>query len=144
MTRDEVKLLLATSALAVERAMVALYHCQTATEQSTARTVEHNGRGFNALDASFGSSLAKQVVGGRKLSPRQIQCGRKMAIKYAGQLTRMTNEDSLELFQASKVYATWVNDDNKMSHLIFRHDPFQRYHGEHWTARHIGGCLSSP
>lgn len=141
MIRDEVKLLLATSALAVERALVALYHCQTETERSTARTVEHNGRGFNALDAAFGTSLAKQVKEGKTLSPRQIQCGRKLAIKYVGQLTRMTREEGLELFQARKVDAKWADDIFCLNGLIALHDPFQRYDGEHWTAEHIGHCL---
>src|SRR3990167_4709507 len=71
---------------AVERALVVVYGRQTAAEQASDSTSELNGRGFSGVDAEFGSSLARQVLAGRRLSPRQLKFGRRIARKYARQL----------------------------------------------------------
>jgi len=86
MKLEDIKSLLDSNDRAVERAMVVLFERQTADEQASNTTSHKNGRGFNGLDANFGSSLARQVMAGRRLSPKQLQYARKMAHKYAGQL----------------------------------------------------------
>lgn len=80
----------------IERCIVVLYGFQTPTEQDMETTAQHNGEGFNATDAPFLSSLAKQIersnrLPGTRLSPRQLLTGRDRLLKYAGQLARYAN-----------------------------------------------------
>jgi len=90
-TAESIKALLDANDRAVMRALVALYERQTADEQANAHTSHLNGMGFNGYDAEFGTSLAKQVIRGCILSPRQIAAGRKMCKKYARQLAEVAN-----------------------------------------------------
>lgn len=75
----------------VERATVAIYERQTASEQAVQETNEHNGRGYNGTDATLMSSFAEQIKRGRSLSPKQMVYARKKIMKYAGQLARIAN-----------------------------------------------------
>lgn len=74
------------------RGIVAIYERQTADEQQSETTEEHNAMGFNGTDAKFGTSLAKQILAGRSLSIKQAQAARKMMRKYAGQLVKCAKE----------------------------------------------------
>jgi len=49
--------------------------------------VEQNGRGFNGVDATFGSSLAQQVLAGRTLTLKQLRAAQQMLKKYTNQLS---------------------------------------------------------
>ena len=73
-----------------------LYDRQTADEQQSSSTKHHNGRGFNAFDADFMSSLARQVRinkdKGTILSPKQLKYARKCLKKYVNQLVEIANE----------------------------------------------------
>lgn len=91
-TKDEILALLAERDAAVARALVALYERQTADEQSALITTHHNKMGFNGLDARFGSELARKVLKGWTLSPKQLAAARKMLRKYAGQLVLVANQ----------------------------------------------------
>jgi hypothetical protein len=80
-------------AYAVEEAILRIYDRQTSDEQNSLVTVHANGVGFSAFDAEFMSSLAQQIranrygnPNGRRLSPRQLEIGRKKIKRYAGQL----------------------------------------------------------
>ena len=90
-TKNEIKQLLITSDKAVVRGLVAIFQLQTQNEQYSDSTSELNGVGFNGLDAKFGCSLAKQILSQRSLSLKQIEAGRKLILKYAGQLMRIAN-----------------------------------------------------
>jgi hypothetical protein len=70
----------------VELAIVAIYNRQTADEQATRSTNQNNSRGFNGLDAEFGTSLAQAVIKYGSLSPRQAPHARKIVGKYWQQL----------------------------------------------------------
>jgi len=85
-TKEEIKTLLEQNDRAVERGLVAIYNRQTEDEQFAQTTSHHNGRGFNGIDASFGSKLAEVVLKGWHLSPKQVACARRILRKYAGQL----------------------------------------------------------
>lgn len=77
---------------AVDRAMVALYNRQTASERVAETTHESNGRGFNYYDAKPGSYYAKWVLAGNHLSGRHLVNARRLAIKYRRQLAEEANE----------------------------------------------------
>ena len=62
-TLDSIILLLNSNDGAVGRAMVVLLSRQTAGEASMGATVESNGRGFTAFNASTGTYIAKWVLG---------------------------------------------------------------------------------
>ncbi len=89
---------LATSDKWVLRAVLVIFEGQTAAEQDTESTREHNGIGFNSADAEILSSFAKQIIdheaGKSKfrspLSPRQMAMARKKISKYAKQLLRVS------------------------------------------------------
>ncbi len=94
--KDTVRALLANNAQAVYKALICLYNRKTADEQQSEDTKHLNGRGFNARDAQFGSSLAQQCINPDKryrnpLSPNQLAAARRMLNKYAGQLARVAN-----------------------------------------------------
>lgn len=76
---------------AVRRALIVLYRQQTPEEQGEGMTIEANAKGFNMMDAHYGSELARVVLSGGKLSPRQTSAARGMLMKYLGQLVRLQN-----------------------------------------------------
>jgi hypothetical protein len=68
------------------RALVVLYSFQTESEQLSQSTHDHNGAGFNSVDAYILSAFAKQLDQRGFLSPKQYDiCFHKLP-KYAGQL----------------------------------------------------------
>jgi len=94
-TNDEIKRLLETNDKMVSRSLVKLYEYQTESEQDAEETHEQNGVGFNGIDAGFLTSIAKQVISGRTLSTKQLASTRKTILKYAGQITRIANEQAI-------------------------------------------------
>jgi len=85
-TVEQIKVKVGTDSKWAERAVVALWHRQTAHEQGMQATIEHNGVGFNGVDAGILSSFAEQVRRGRTLSERQLRIAYKKLPKYARQL----------------------------------------------------------
>lgn len=85
-TLESIRALLDTRDDAVQRAITLLYARQTAEEQASAVTVEHNGRGFNGADAELLTSFAQQIARGRNLTPRQMEFARRKVRKYARQI----------------------------------------------------------
>ena len=77
----------------VKRSLLRLFAEQTADEQAMGATTEHNGFGFNGVDAEFMSSVAKFLTEKGYLSPKQIAWTRKKIRKYAGQLTTLANAE---------------------------------------------------
>jgi len=90
-TTEEIKALLAESDKAVARAILAIYNRQTEDEQAIKETTDHNGVGYNGVDANFMSSLAQFYQSKGFLSSGQLKYGRKSIMKYAGQLTEIAN-----------------------------------------------------
>jgi len=90
-TAEEIKVLLTESDKAVARAILAIYKLQTADEQAIKETTEHNGVGYNGVDANFMSSLAQFYQSKGFLTDGQLKYGRKAIMKYAGQLTTIAN-----------------------------------------------------
>lgn len=93
-TKDEIRENILKNSKWVERAIVAVYRRQTAMEQNAECTVEHNNIGFSACDAHNGSYMAKWILSGRSLSGKWLEKGRKIALKYCGQLTDYANANS--------------------------------------------------
>ncbi len=99
-SRDEIANRLMHDARWLWRGVVAIFEKQTADEQNTESTSHNNRVGFNANDAKFLSSLAKQILdwrrGGSKypypLSIKQTEIARSKMQKYAGQLHRIALE----------------------------------------------------
>ena len=86
-TRERVCHLLATDDRAVVRAIKQLYARQTAGEREVGATTERNGRGFNARDAEFLTSVAQALPRWRdQMTPKQLAVARKMLPKYWRQL----------------------------------------------------------
>lgn len=97
-TVEQIRELLETRNVAVEKAILTLYEHQTRDEQETETTKYDNGVGFNGLDAEFLSSLAKQMLANRygrlkgsRLTENQMKYARKKVMKYAGQLVKIAN-----------------------------------------------------
>jgi hypothetical protein len=91
---------------ALGRALVLIFNRQTSTEQASNTTSQNNGRGFNGMDADFGSSVAKKFMHYGRMTPRQTRAVAKMLLKYAGQLAEEKNQQGstlpLEQAQAAK------------------------------------------
>ena len=90
-TIEEIRELLKESDKAVARAILAIYNRQTEDEQTIKETTDHNGIGYNGVDANFMSSLAQFYQSKGFLSAGQLKYGRKAIMKYAGQLTEIAN-----------------------------------------------------
>jgi hypothetical protein len=90
-SEDEVMDLLDRDDRVLFGALKHLYACQTENEKASASTREHNGKGFNAYDAEFLTSICKQLLERGTLSPKQKEVARKKLKKYRKQLTALAN-----------------------------------------------------
>ena len=115
-TKEDIVRMLTLSNTAVERAVMALYERQTADEQATQATREHNGVGFNGTDAPILTSFAEQLKGigwytnnygvsvrrnaPRRLSEKQLALARRKVLKYAGQLAAIANANTTHVAEA--------------------------------------------
>lgn len=91
-TSDEIKNLVQTNDIVLVRALIQLYDCQTAEEKSSCETTEHNGMGFNGVDAPILSSFAEFYIKRGFLSEKQMILARKKLVKYTKQLTLLANK----------------------------------------------------
>lgn len=79
--------------------LTTIFDMQTAEEQASDMTVEHNGVGFSGTDAEFLSSVAKQLIGKQEkygkdtayLSAKQTEYVQKIMPKYARQYLDLTS-----------------------------------------------------
>ena len=90
-TDASIKLLLECNPKAVIRGICAIYKHQTLTEQEAGDTIEHNGVGFNAVDAEILSSFVSFYKKRGFLSPKQMVIAKKKVMKYAKQLRKIAN-----------------------------------------------------
>ena len=90
-TEEEIKNLIQTNDTVLYRALTKLYACQTADEQKSGETKEHNNIGFNGIDAPIMSSFAEFLNRTGFLTEKQKVIARKKMIKYNKQLTRIAN-----------------------------------------------------
>ena len=102
MTKEQTINLLKRSDEMVKQSLVFLFQQQTAEEQGVKATCEQNGRGFNGFDAPFLSSLAEQVIKHGTLSEKQLTYARRDLVKYAGQLSAMS-EDEPSMYTAQTI-----------------------------------------
>lgn len=91
-TRGEIEIRMQEDLRWLERAIVAIYERQTAAEQAAGQTREHNGIGFNGVDAPFLTYLAEWILSGKHLSGKFLIKARKRMVKYSGQLQRIAME----------------------------------------------------
>lgn len=91
-TKEAILLRLEKSDEWLIRGLLAIYAKQTEEEKVAELTKEHNGIGFNGVDANILTDLAKQYQRTNGyMSIRQIALIRKKMKKYAGQLARIAN-----------------------------------------------------
>lgn len=93
----EIRQLLMANSGAVERAVVAIYKRQTGQERDTHSSSVKNGVGFNSHDAPYFSELAKTLLGGHHILPRELGYSRQAMLKYAKQLRDIANGRLAEL-----------------------------------------------
>ena len=74
-----------------KRALLRIYANQEREEQLAASVTLRNGIGFTPADAKLLTGIAEQLVGSRRLSPRQWEILYKLLPKYARQLQRGTS-----------------------------------------------------
>lgn len=134
-TMEQIKQNITSDRNWAERAIVRLYQEQTAAEQSMMETTVKNGVGFNALDAEILSSFAEQVMthharrdNNHRLSEKQFAIAFKKLGKYAGQLYRLSYQDTAVTVKTSpKQYATEASSlgltlDKNMPDQLFHED----------------------
>lgn len=78
LTKQQVSELILTNDRAVERALICLFRRQTRAEQSSNTTQLHNDIGFTHADSHWGCINAKMVLGGKRLTPFQLEQWRKL------------------------------------------------------------------
>ena len=124
MNRNQVRQLLLSNTRAVERALMALYHCQTLDEQRSSNTTESNGKGFNAFDAELGSYYARWCISGRHLTGYHVGKARTIALRYVGQLARMSQTPAVR--PTPKQVVVIVRSEADMVDALSYLDRFQR------------------
>ena len=90
-TKSEISSLLYSNDKMVVRSLIKLYNYQTEEEKAEEMTKEDNGVGFNAIDAEILSNIAEQVIKTKRLTFKQLELVRRKIMKYAGQLTKIAN-----------------------------------------------------
>lgn len=90
-TEEEIRDLVQTNDTVLYGALKKLYACQTEDERADQETKEHNGMGFNGVDAPFLSSVAEFLLKRGFLTDKQKMYTRKKLVKYNKQLTRLAN-----------------------------------------------------
>lgn len=93
-TEQEIHRLVQTNDRALYGALMELYRRQTASEQKARTTRERNGRGFNAPDANFLTSVAIYFRNHGYLTFNQRIVTRKKIAKYTKQLTKIANKEA--------------------------------------------------
>jgi len=84
--RDAIEYMLAHNERALCRAILAIYARQTASEQATQQTKDHNNIGFTGVDAELLSSFAEGIKKYGRLTDRQKVYAEKKMPKYWRQL----------------------------------------------------------
>ena len=92
---EYVKNKLATSAAWQLRALEVIFSRQTTSEQHSDTTQEVNDIGFSGAHAEIGSSLAKQYLKRRTLSPKQMAIVAKIMPRYWKQVMSVIPDDKL-------------------------------------------------
>ena len=92
-TKDEIKGLIESRDDAVVRGMLRIYDLQTESEKVFADTHAHNGVGFSGGDGEIMSSFVELYNKTNFLSYKQMKIARKKMLKYAGQLTKISNKE---------------------------------------------------
>lgn len=77
----------------VERAVMAIFDKQTASEQRLEEAIIKNNVGFNKPDSSLMSYYARWIRSGHHLSGNHLEKARKGILKYAGQLAKIANHE---------------------------------------------------
>ena len=126
MNKVQVAALLASNPRAIEAAILGLYARQTVGEQHTSSTIESNGRGFNYMDAEYGTYLAKWLQSGRHLTGSHLVRARRMATFYWRQVGEMSQVLRFAPTPAPKVRPIHIVG-NDMSHLLAVYDRFQQF-----------------
>ena len=84
---DFIKNMLRTNRVWATKGLLRIYERQTASEQASQTTHDHNGVGFTGADAEILSSFAQQVLGNRFVgSEKQLRILHHKMPKYARQL----------------------------------------------------------
>jgi len=104
---EYVKNKLATDPNWASRAILKLYECQTAAEQTIGNTTDNNGVGFNGLDGVILSSFAQQLLKGRTLTAKQLVIAHKKLPKYGKQVLSFIPVEKQQAIEA-KIEA-WQN-----------------------------------
>ena len=90
-TAEEIKNLVQTNDKVLYGALKKLYACQTADEKASGETSESNGKGFNAIDAPFLTSVSEFLIKTGFLTDKQKVIVRKKLVKYNKQLVELAN-----------------------------------------------------
>lgn len=89
LTPEFIRNKLATDDVWLEAAVKAIYRRQTSEEQQAGATLEHNGRGFNGVDARSGTYMANWLNQGKHLDGKWLVLARKIMPKYTAQLMQV-------------------------------------------------------
>ena len=92
-TKEEIKGLIESRDDAVIRGMKRIYDLQTESEKAFGDTHVHNGVGFSGVDGEIMSSFVEFYNKANFLSYKQMKIARKKMLKYAGQLTKISNKE---------------------------------------------------
>jgi hypothetical protein len=90
-TQEQIRELVQTNDKVLYGALRKLYECQTEDERCSGSTIEHNGKGFNGVDAPILSSFCEFLNEAGFLTDKQKILARKKLVKYTKQLTLLAN-----------------------------------------------------
>ena len=119
---------LSTDSELAKTALLTIYNNQSVDEQFSQTTTHKNNIGFNAMDANFASSLAKQLIERGTLSEKQMGYVFKIVPKYWKQLANfigLSSKDDVEKFKNQKnEEAEKINEETKTVREKIQDDAF--------------------
>lgn len=90
-TTEDIKHLLKTNKTFVIHSLIKMYNLQTKDEKNIRETIEHNGIGFNGVDAKPLSGIAEQIITNSFITCKQFDYVQRKIIKYHKQLLKIAN-----------------------------------------------------
>ncbi len=102
-TKEEIRELLDRNNVAVIKGLVRIYEFQTDAERIYDDTIEDNGVGFSGIDGEILTSIANQFLKWGSITEKQFAVVKKKMVKYAGQLTKIANDEIVGFVSHKKI-----------------------------------------
>jgi len=107
--KEDIVNMLKENPTAVLVGMLRIYDLQTVDEKAVEETTQNNGVGYNGFDGKIMSNLSTFFLSRKFLTEKQFNVAKKIIIKYAGQLTKIANNEISVIKRNFEIPANWLS-----------------------------------